>query len=360
MAYGIKDFNTILTDIITTIMLESINVTDFSPGSVMRSFSEGVAVAIENFYVSTYVGFKDYLQNIQDFVFEYPQLVGVKAVSDVVFSRAGSSGEKTIPLGTSVQTTTGLVFKTTAETAIPDAASVSPSVEVEAEEVGFKYNVGSGTIVVIADNVNGVETVTNALAATSGTDAESPTAYKARFQEYVEGLAKSNLSGIKEGALSIEGITSVSVVEHFPPVADVNTHVYIDDSTASGVSTAKVVETQALIDGDGTEENPGYRSAGVNVIVAKPTIATQNITAIVYTLADVDPDTVESQVIDAVTYYVNRLGVGDDIIYQEIVSAIMSVFGVVDVTLSLPSANVVIASTTVGRIGVFTITVQEV
>lgn len=355
MSFTVKSFDQIISDMVAWIVANSPNITDLSPGSVIRSFCEGSALSIEEVYVSTYLGFQRYLNNIQESAFDFERKAGTKATTNVVFSRTGSSGNVTIPSGTRLKTASGLRFITTADISISDGDTDSDPVEAEAESVGTSYNVSSTTITVIEDQVAGVDSVTNPAAATGGVDRETDIAFKKRFQDYIEGLGRANLAGIRSAALSVEGITSVDVVEHFPPVSDVNATVYIDDGSSGGVSTALVADVQSVIDGDGTEENPGYRSAGVNVEVAKPAVVTQDIDVTLEVIGGVDVDQVESDVIDALTEYVNTLGVGNDIIYNELVTAVMNVYGIADSDVTTPSSNVTIASTQVGRVGTITI-----
>ena len=355
MGFTVKSFDQIISDMVAWIVSNSPNLTDLSPGSVIRSFCEGSALSMEEIYVATYLGFKRYLANIQETVFDFPRKAGTKATALVIFSRATANGEIAIPAGTRVKTVSGLRFILLEVTAISAGEQDSPSVEVEAEETGTAYNVSASTIIVLEDQIAGVDTVDNALAATGGVDQETDIAYKNRFQAYIEGLGRANVAGLKAGALSIAGITSVSIVELFPPVANVNVDLYIDDGSSGGVANDKVIEVQDIIDGDGTEESPGYRAAGINVLVKKPGIVTQNISATLSIIGGVDTDQLQIDIIDSMTAYVNALGVGSDIIYNELIYSIMDVFGVVDVDLTVPAANVTIAATQVGRIGTVTL-----
>ena len=358
MAYGVKDFDTIVSDIIAAILLRSSTIDDFSPGGVMRSFVEGVSIALDDFYMNAFLGFKDYLQNIQNYVFNFPKKTGVKAVTSVVFSRTDTSETATIDVGTRILTTTGLAFLTTEVGSIASGVGDSASIAVEAEDVGTNYNVGNGTITVIETAIPYVETVTNAVAATGGIAEESATAYKNRFKLFVEGLAKSNLTGLKACALGVEGITSASIEEHFPPEDTYNVTLYIDNGIVGGVDSEKIAEVQSLIDGDGTDDNPGYRSAGIHVRVVAPTVVTQNIVATIYMAEGISSDAVESQVEDAIIYYMASLGIGDNIIYNELINAIMEVYGVVDCDITTPSTNITINDDQVGRVGTFTLTLE--
>lgn len=349
--YTVKSFDQILADMVSWIVANAPSITDMTPGSVIRSFCEGAALSMEEIYVASYLGFRRHLDNIQETVFDFPRKAGTKASVNVVFSRAAPGAAVVIPAGTRVKTASGLRFLLSSASSIALASTSSPLALVVAEEAGSNYNVGTGTITIVEDSITGVETVTNALAATGGVDSESNIAYKNRFQSYVEGLGRTNLAGLRAGALGVEGITSASIVELFPPIGGVNVELYVDDGTALGVSSAKRVEVQFVIDGDGTSLNPGFRAAGINVLVKQPGIVTQNLTATLSILSGVDTDQLTNDVVNALTEYVNTLGVGSDIIYNELISAIMGVFGVVDVDVTLPSANVTIAATQVGRLG---------
>jgi uncharacterized phage protein gp47/JayE len=355
MSYTVKSFDEIVSDIVAYIIANSPSISDLTPGSVIRSFCEGTALSIEEVYVSVYLGFRRYLANIPETVFEFPKKTGVKAAVNVVFSRTAIGPEVTIPAGTRLKTASGLVFITDSVGTIAVGVLNSGNVGCTAEEIGYDYNIGAGTLNVIDDNVEGVDSVTNALAATGGIDAESPIAYQNRFLAYIEGLARANIAGLKTAALSVEEVTSVSVVELFPPVANVNVKVYIDDGTVTGVSSEVVAEVQDIIDGDGTEDNPGYRAAGVNVEVDTPSIIPIDVTLSVVPLSGVDADQLELDLINAITAYVNGLGVGSAVIFNEIVYAVMDVYGIVDLTLTVPAANVPITATQIARVGTITI-----
>jgi uncharacterized phage protein gp47/JayE len=355
--FTIKQFDDIVSDMVAYIIANSSSITDLSPGSVIRSFVEGSALSIEEVYVGIYLGFRRYLDNVQETAFDFERKDGTKAIVNEVFSRAAANGLINIPIGSRVKTPSGLRFLTTIAGTIDAGQTDSASVACEAENTGSAYNIGSATLTILEDSIAGIDTITNALAATGGVNQESNIAYKTRFQAFIEGLGRSNIAGLIAGALSVEGITSVSIVELFPPVGNVNVDLYVDDGSAVTVTADKILEVQGIIDGDGTEDNPGYRSAGVNVVVKAPSIVTQNITMEVEILSGIDTDQLETDLVDAVSAYINTLGVGVDIIYNEIIAAVMSVYGIVDVDLTVPSVNVTVAATQVGRAGTILVSV---
>lgn len=355
MGFSVKYFDQILADMIAYIVANSTKLTDFTPGSVIRTFCEATSLSQEEIYVSTFLGFQRQLKDVPEKVFGFARKTGTKANGEVVFSRIGTSGDVTIPIGTKLKTPADLRFITTELGTILDTANDSNSVDVEADKVGYAYNVGSATITIFETTVNGVDTVTNANPTTGGVDIETDFQFSTRFQAYIEGLGQSNIAGLITAALSVDQITSASVAELFPPVANVNAYLYIDDGTVSGVGAAKVLETQEVVDGDGTEESPGYRAAGVNVVVAAPSVIEQDIEVDVTAGEGIDINAMNGEIETNLTNYINNLPIGGDIIYAELTTAVMNVFGVVDADVTTPSANVTIADSQVGRIGTITI-----
>lgn len=358
MGFQIKSFDKLVEDMVSWIVANNPNISDLSPGSVIRSYCEGAGLCLEELYVSTYLGFRRYLESIQETVFDFERKEGTKASTNVIFTRTVPNVSSVlIPVGTIVKTPSGLEFETTAPATIPSNLPNSNPVEALAMSVGVNYNVQASSITIMGTTVEGVDSVNNGNAATGGVDRETDYQYKNRFQNYIEGLGRSNIAGLVAGGLSVPGITSVSVQELFPPVGNVNVRLYVDDGSISGVSVAKVAEVQAVIDGDGTQENPGYRAAGVNVQALAPGVVVQNITATIEVLSGIDTDQTIIDINQGIIDYVNNLGVGANIIRNELIFAIMNVFGVTDCVISLPAANVPIASSQVGRTGIVTVVV---
>jgi uncharacterized phage protein gp47/JayE len=351
----LKDYSTFVKNMVEYVIANQSTVSDLSPGSVLRSIIEALGLSLEEITTGTYLGFKRQFDTLPSDIYNFIKKAGLQASGHVVFSRTGTTGDVTIPVGTKVATSSGLIFITSAVGTIANGNTASGSIVVAAEKVGTVYNVLASTVIVMTDSVTGVESVTNANAMVGGIDVESDYSFKSRFQAYIEGLAGSNLAGLKAGALSVNGITSASVVELIPAVANVNVNVYVDNGLSTGTPSATIAEVQSVIDGDGTQANPGYRAAGVNVVVLSPSIVTQNIVGtVIVANTNVDATEVGNNVNQAVLDYVNNLGVGENIIRFKIIDAIMGIYGVTDCTLTTPSGNTTIGSTQVGRIGTIT------
>ena len=359
--YFVKNADQIINDLIAYITSKTTKVTDFTPGSVIKSFCEGVGISLEEFYVSVYLGFIRALKQIPATVFDFSRKTGVRATTTAVFSRGTVAvTDILIPIGSRVSTSSGLSFLTTEIGYILTGNTDSDPISIRAEDVGKVYNVPADSITILSSTINGVETVNNDNAAVNGVDTESENSYQLRFQQYIEGLARSNIAGLISGCLSVEGITSVSVVELFPPVSNVNVRLYVDDGSSSGISDALKTEVQNIIDGDGTEENLGYRAGGVNAVVLKPTTLVINITATIKAVRGTNLTQLETNINTSIVSYVNNLRVGRDVIQKQLEKAITTVYGVYDIDSITPNSNTTVNDEYVARIGTIALTFVEV
>jgi uncharacterized phage protein gp47/JayE len=116
--------------------------------------------------------------------------------------------------------------------------------------------------------------------------------------------------------------------------------------------TGLIALVQKVIDGDPNDrENfPGIRPAGVLVRVAAPTTVPITVRARLTLERGRSFQTVSSQVESSILAYVNDQGISGDIVRNEIIERIMSVDGVTDCILEIPSANITINDNELARI----------
>ncbi len=351
-----KTFRAIFADMKAWIIATQDKITDFNEGAALTSFIEAVANEVEQVYLRAKIGFIKYLPDLPFYAFNFTRHAGVKSSGNVVFSRnVVTTSPVTIPIGTLVSTPSGLIYVTTAEGTILASQADSGSVPVEAQEIGGVYNVVANSITLIATPVVGVDSVNNASATSGGLNAESDEDFVSRFQAFILGLGRGNIYGLITAALSVTGIRSASVVEHFPPVSGYNVSVYVDDG-AGNAPPALLAAVLSVIVGDGTAANPGYKPAGINVEVVAPTKVTIDVTLNIVDDGSVDRDSITVNVTNALNAYINGLKLGEDVIYYQLVESIMNVVGVYDIALSAPTANISIGPTQVARVGTITIT----
>ena len=106
------------------------------------------------------------------------------------------------------------------------------------------------------------------------------------------------------------------------------------------------------MDGDvGDRTNyPGYRAAGVLVRVLSPSIVQQVVTANITVLSGFNQTTVAASVSAAINGYINGLGIGEDVILNELREKAMAVSGMYDCEFTAPTENQVISESQLARI----------
>ncbi len=349
MAFSIKKFSSIVSDMIAWLIAHQSKLTDFNEGSVIRSLVEAIALEIEQLYIKTRVGYGRELKQVPFYAFQFVRQSGTKASGEIVFTRTGTSGTLTIPVGSLVATTDGTQYTTTEIGTISPGNTASNSVSITAVKEGREGNVPAATIVTIITPLSGIDSVTNAAGTTGGLDEETDTELLKRFQEYIEGLGLSNVSGLIAGAKSVEGVRSASVVEHFPPVANVNVTVYIDDG-AGNASSDLIDDVEFVLIGDGTAANPGYKAAGVNVAVVAPSKVTITVAIELADDGSIDHSTIEFLVKETIQDYINNLWIGEDVIINRIIDFVMEISGITDLILTTPASNTSIGGNQIARI----------
>jgi len=116
--------------------------------------------------------------------------------------------------------------------------------------------------------------------------------------------------------------------------------------------TGLLQKVQWTVDGlDSDFENyPGLKAAGVQIEVLPPIVKTLILKMKLILQEENNRLFIQDKASDLTSDYINSLGVGEDVILNEIVDLIMEVDGVVDVQFLSPSANIAIADNEIARI----------
>jgi uncharacterized phage protein gp47/JayE len=287
-----------------------------------------------------------------------------KATGTVTFSRStAATSDILIPAGTRVATPDeSVVFKTSeAVTLLTGNTSVDAS--IEAEEAGSAGNVAANTITKIVDPVSGIESVTNSNPTSGGSDTESDETFRWRVKTTISGLGKATLDAIKTAVLAVDGVTTAKIEENdtindntpgggLPPKSF---RVTIMGGTNNDVAQAIFDSKPAGIRPYGDTSGTAYDQDGneYTVYFARPT------TVNIYADVDITSDGTaisEQDVKDAVKAYINNLEIGEDVIYNKVVAAVMDIQGVVDATVKIDTAspptgtsNIAIADTEIAQ-----------
>lgn len=166
----------------------------------------------------------------------------------------------------------------------------------------------------------------------------------------IEGVANNTLVQITSKSQGSDGYVQITG-------GSANDKLDFDVDTYRGLAgynywTGLVKLVHQTIYGDDTDlvSFPGIGAAGVIFQILAPTVKDLNIQLDVTLREGVSIASVENEVRSAVTGYINNLGVGDDVVIEEIRASVIAISGVIDVSISEPSANIAIADNELARV----------
>ena len=104
--------------------------------------------------------------------------------------------------------------------------------------------------------------------------------------------------------------------------------------------------------GDDTDlvSYPGVGAAGITFRVLAPTVKQISVELDITLREGISIASVENEVKSVVASYVNTLGVGNDVIIEQIRAAVIRITGITDVVLSEPAANIAIADNEIANV----------
>lgn len=167
-----------------------------------------------------------------------------KSSGNVRFSRTGTAGTVTIPVGTQVKTTDGITVETTVAGQITAGNTDSGLIAAVAVLAGASGNVASGTLIKFVSKPSGVDSVTNPTAFQNGADKESDDAFRNRIKTYVSSLSRCTLEALENAVLGATDPDTGATILFSKGIEDQinrgSTTLYIDDGTGSAEGSTQV------------------------------------------------------------------------------------------------------------------------
>jgi uncharacterized phage protein gp47/JayE len=352
---------------------ETVNTSERSPlGILLRIFAWFLSKPwekAEDVYYSAYINTAQGIQ--QDRLGPYVGITRIpEQFAEGSVSFTGVAGY-TIAAGFSVRTQSGKYF-TTLSNATLDGAGLGTAL-IRASEPGVRGNVAVGTIIEIVNPNPNVTSVTNPSAATGGREKETDPEFRERFQLSVSGGGASTVDSIRGALLRVQGVRAATIIENNTLSTDLagrpgkSFQAYVLGGDADEIAQSILGTKAAGIESYGEVSRTVADLSGSQHIIkfsyAEEVAIHINVDI---TRNDQYPADGDAQIRSAIIRYIggeaadgslySGLGMGNDVIYTKLISAIFKVEGVEDVSLEAAttggysSENIVVLSNQVAQV----------
>lgn len=372
MALSLKPFNEWVQQQAAAVQASAGAVLNFSAGSVLRALVEANAsvalwfqwllmkvLALTRAATSAGPDLDSWMAD-----FNLTRQAAVAATGNVTFARFTTGQAALVPVGTLVRTADGAMTYAVTEDADNAAWDegqngyaiaynvASVTVPVQATTAGADGNVSADTITSIVAALPGVDTVTNALAFTTGDDAATDDEFRASFRDYINTRSRATPAAVGYAISTVQQGLIYSIRENEDLGGSPQSGhfvVTVDDGTGSPSSDLLDSVTEAI---------EGVRPVGSTFEVHGPTVVTANV-AFTYAVATgyIKAD-LEEPVETAVAAYINGLGMAEALRWSKLFDVIYSVSSgisnVTSLTVNAGTSDVGGADGTVVRAGTVT------
>jgi len=212
-----RGFRTILGEMATWIMTNSKSVTNFYPGSVIRSILEAISIQIEALYFQARKGFLSAIEESIFNSFDFQRSPATKATGEVVVTFRMPLDQRvlfeqgfefnTVPVNGET-----LFFRAVQDTYV-DRGSTQVTIKVESVSSGIVGNVPAYAIRRAVLTRGYILDIFNPAKLFNGLPEETTDQRKKRFTDFVNSLGRATVESIKYGVLQIPEIKGVYVRE---------------------------------------------------------------------------------------------------------------------------------------------------
>lgn len=256
--------------------------------------------------------------------FGLARIPATEATASVTFSRYTTTAAALVPVGGLVGSATAsyAVVADTTNTAYSALAggywieigAASVSVKVQAVVPGASGNAAAGTITAISSAMPGVDTCTNAAAASGGADAEADDALRVRFRAFVNTRSRATIAAVAYAISSVQTALAFAISENVTfagAYAPGHFIAWVDDGT--GAPGAGVTDAVSLA-------IESVRPLTVTYEVHGPTVVTANVAVTVTAAAGYVHGDLVGHVAAAISAYIATLGMGDALAWSRLIA----------------------------------------
>lgn len=318
MKFTIKTFNEILNNMANWVKSNSKDLSNFRPGSVIRTILESVALEIELLYYKMYKGFNTAIQESIFNSFNFKKASSISSRGEITITfREPLTQATVIPKGFKFSTVPTywdvVTFETIQEiTCEPGIGGIT--VEVVCTKPGLIGNIPEGLVTTIPNRLMVMDSVVNNKPMVGGAPEESLEERKKRFTHYIQTLAKGTLSAVHYGCLSVPGVAGAYVDEHVGYL-----EIYAHDVNGNLPEELRKEIEIALIE---------YRSAGIEVMIKPVEILGIDLVVTVTLAPEVPQSKVgeyEDMVAESLREYLNSYGVARNLLRADLIMFIRSI-----------------------------------
>lgn len=309
--------DSILQKLIAWVSFKTDKLTDFNPGSAVRTLLEAVSLQIEEFYYNLFNATKYAIRNACYNAFKFEKYASSYASGTVtIYYESPLLKDKVITKGTEFHTGENTVrkiyFKATRDILIKEGAQAA-IIPVTCTEKGTIGNVVAGEISKLTVGDPNVYLITNNSDFSNGKDIESDTEREERFREYVHTLQRGTKDAIAYGIKQVKGVDGVYIDDNY--IGYLIAYVHDMYGNLSDELKERVLK--------GVDD---YRSAGIEVVVRPAVKKLVNMNIKVVYRHGYDPNNYNSAIGQIIYNYINSLKVSEDLNISTLITVINDSF----------------------------------
>ncbi|WP_425058361.1 hypothetical protein SCACP_30090 [Sporomusa carbonis] len=337
-------------------------ITDFNPGSLVRTILEAVAAVIEDCYFLLETLADKYFvlssegewldKRVQDYGMQ--RKPGTKSEGTIAAGRDSPAPFSCrIPAGTLFQSEGG-VEVVTLEAAVLNTGELSVEIPAQAVNVGKDANFPAGTVLKQAGiAITGIEWA-KVVRMEGGEDTESDDDLKARFLERMRNPGTSgNIADYVQWAREVAGVTAAHVVPIWDGPGTVKVIVLGPDKKPPSASIVQSVQDYIAPNNKGERKAP--IGATVTVVGAAAVVINIETTVLLDNTQNIALATLQENFTAAVEDYLNKMAFQADVLrYSRVSSLLLDQAGVIDYidfTINGETANISLSADEVAVLG---------
>lgn len=311
----LKRISEILSRLVDATLVNTDEINDFSPGSVIRSIYEAFSMEIEQYYMLTRENILWGIDNGVMNAFSFYRRAPRKAYGYVTIEFYSTTQSPIyLARGTTFTSTDKdyqQVYELLEDVLIPKD-SISYDIEVHCTQAGTIGNVESGTINLLLSSLSNVKRVYNKEDIITGQDGEPYEEMRNRFQAFIETRGRATVKSLDYGARQVPDIAGVYVHELVGLV-----ELYAHDKNGNLPKSLETELLQAIED---------YRPAGIKLVVYPVIKRPVDLEVNVYLFDKLkETDALKQELITILRTHLNLKEVSQDVIIADIIKLIMSV-----------------------------------